>query len=269
MSELTKSIARKFPNLELDLRQAEIQLTPEEFVGKNLKGSVFITFAAAITLVFILLKLELSLFLTLLILPGLFIFFIFLMNSPKVNAKKKVQDVDKEIVYAGRFLLIELSAGIPLYDSLKNVSRAYPKVGKHFHMITSRVEVGKPIEQALNEVIDLTPSENFRKLAWQIANSLKTGGDVAVGLKSIVHQISREQLIDLENYGKKLNPLVMFYLIIAVIAPSLGVSMLTLLSSFLGFSLSFGTLLWVAIGIALLQLMFLSVINSSRPGVEI
>ena len=59
----------------------------------------------------------------------------------------------------------------------------------------------------------------------------------------------------------------MFYLIIAVIAPSLGVAVLTLLSSFLGLSFSLGALLEISFGIGLLQLLFISIIDSLRKGI--
>ena len=127
--------------------------------------------------------------------------------------------------------------------------------------------MGKPIDDAITEVMELTPSDNFRKLLWQIMNSLRTGADISTALESILNQISREQLLEMKNYGKKLNPMVMFYLMIAVIVPSLGVTMLSLLSSFIGLAVSFGTLLAIAIGTALIQLVFLVSIKQSRPGV--
>ena len=106
-------------------------------------------------------------------------------------------------------------------------------------------------------------------MLWQISNSLRTGSDVSVALKSILDQIAREQLLEVKAYGRKLNPMVMFYLMIAVIAPSLGVAMLSLLSSFIGLSLDFNGLLGISVGVAILQLMFVATIKNSRPGVEI
>ena len=101
---------------------------------------------------------------------------------------------------------------------------------------------------------------------WQIMNSLRTGADSSVALESIIEQISREQLIEFKTYERKLNPMIMFYLMIAIILPSLGVTMLSLLSTFLGIKLSFGGLVGIAIFLAFIQFMFLSIIRSSRPG---
>ena len=88
-------------------------------------------------------------------------------------------------------------------------------------------------------------------------------------MKGILDQISREQLLEVKAYGKKLNPMVMFYLMIAVIAPSLGIAMLSMLSSFIGLNLDFNSLLGIGVGVAIIQLMFIAVIRNSRPGVEI
>jgi len=209
------------------------------------------------------------LFLLIFILPVFFIVFSILIRTPKSKIRGKINDVDREVVYAGRFLLIELSAGVPLYDSMLNVSRNFKYIGKNFKDIIDRIEVGKPMDVALAEVMEITPSDNFRKLSWQIMSAMQTGGDISVAISQIVEQISREQMINLKQYNKKLNPLVMFYLMIAVIVPSLGIAMLSLLSTFLGFTLSFGSLMGIAVFVGVIQLLFLTMVKASRPGISL
>ena len=96
---------------------------------------------------------------------------------------------------------------------------------------------------------------------------MKTGGDVARALEGITEQISKEQLIRIKEYGKKLNPLVLFYLLIAVIMPSLGIAILSLMSTFTGLTLSLANLIAISFVIGLLQFVFLSLITSLRKGV--
>ena len=266
---LYDKLAKSFPNLKLNLAQAAINTTPEKFIKQNITLatylSIAVTFIAALFLFRI--KKELLIFLIFLF-PIIYILsFLFFMNVPVAKARKGVREIDKEIVYAGRFLLVELSSGVPLFDAMTNVSKSYPAIGKYFQEIINRSEVGTPIDDAITEVMELTPSDNFRKLLWQIMNSLRTGADISSALESILDQIGREQLLEMKNYGKKLNPMVMFYLMIAVIVPSLGVTMLSLLSSFIGLNVSFGTLIAIAVGTTLIQLVFLISIKQSRPGV--
>lgn len=262
-------IVHRFPNLKMHLEQAHIKKKPEEYIKNVLILTAITTAALMISLTLFLLKSEKSLFLLVFIIPVPFVLFYFFMHSPKIKAKKRIIDIDSEVVYAGRYLLVELSAGVPLFDALVNASQAYKKIGKHIQDIIRRVEVGKPLDTAINEVIEITPSANFRKMMWQVMNSLRTGSDVSTALESIVEQISREQLIEFKTYERKLNPLVMFYLMMAVILPSLGITMASLLSTFLGIQLSFGALMGIAVFLTFIQFMFLNMIRSSRPGFSI
>jgi pilus assembly protein TadC len=268
LEKFVESLTKRFTYLKHNLAQASMAIKAEDFVKKNLKNSLIIALTLSLSAFFILIKKDYSLFL---IIPIFIVFyllsFLFLMNTPKAVAAKKVREIDYEITYAGRFLLIELSAGVPLFDAIKNVSLNFEFIGKHFKEIIQRVEYGKPIEQALNEIMEITPSDNFRKMIFTIVNSLRTGADVSTALQSVIEQISKEKLIKIKEYGKKLNPIVMFYLIIAVIATSLGIAVLTLLSSFLGLSFNLSSLLGMSFGIALIQLVFISIVDSLRRGI--
>ena len=53
----------------------------------------------------------------------------------------------------------------------------------------------------------------------------------------ILDEISNKQLIELQRYGKKLNSLTLFYLLTAIVVPSLGITMLIIISSFVSISL--------------------------------
>ena len=106
-------------------------------------------------------------------------------------------------------------------------------------------------------------------MLWQIINALRTGSDVSESLKSVIEQITKEQIIEIKTYAKKLNPLAMFYMIIAVILPSLGITMLIVLSSFISLQLSLPLLVGIAILLGLLQMIFFVVIKSSRPSVSV
>ncbi len=268
VDKYVEAITKRFPYLKHNLAQAGMAIKPEDFIRTKLTHSLIVSLTLSVCSLFILYKSGLSLFFAIpVFLLVYLLIFLILINTPRAVSARKVRDIDQEITYAGRFLLIELSAGVPLFDAIKNVSDNFEFIGKHFKEIIQRVEFGKPLEQALNEIMEITPSDNFRKLLFNLVNSLKTGADVSTALESVVEQISREKLIKIREYGKKLNPIVMFYLIIAVIAPSLGIAVLTLLSSFLGLSFSLGSLLGISFGVGLLQLIFVSIIDSLRRGI--
>ncbi|MBN2111625.1 type II secretion system F family protein [Candidatus Woesearchaeota archaeon] len=270
--ELTifERIARSFPALELKIRQAGMKITSVNFVKKAVFTAFYLTTFVVFLLGALFLKLNILLRILYFIFPLLFVgLFFYFMKLPDFKIYQKEKEIEKEIVFAGRFLVIELQSGVPLYNALINVSDSYQEIGKAIKEIVENVDLGATMEEALEETIEITPSQNFRKLLWQIMNSLKTGADISSSLNSVVEQITREQIIAVKDYGRKLNPFAMFYMMIAVIVPSLGVTMLIVLSSFLSFELSVSVLLIIAAAIGLVQFMFIGLIKSSRPAVEI
>ncbi|MBS3119896.1 type II secretion system F family protein [Candidatus Woesearchaeota archaeon] len=199
----------------------------------------------------------------------LFVVFFYAMNTPTVKIVQREKDINREIVYAGRFIIIELSAGVSLYQGMRNLSRHFPKVGPYFADIVNRIDLGTPIDEAITEAIDISPSGDFRKLMWQVMNSIKTGADISVALSGVIDQITREQRIAVEEYSRRLNPLAMFYMLIAIILPSIGIIMFIIISSFLSLSFGLPVLLLFAGLLGFLQYMFLAIIRSRRPAVEL
>jgi len=121
------------------------------------------------------------------------------------------------------------------------------------------------LEDAINDTLINTPSPNLRRVLWQILNSIKTGATVERSLNQIVDQIVREQQIAVKEYGKKLNPLAMFYMMISIILPSIGTTMLVVLATFIGLNITMPLFVMLAGLIAFVQFMFLSIIRSARP----
>jgi len=149
-----------------------------------------------------------------------------------------------------------------------NLVKNYEHVGFYFREIVEKVDFGTSLEDSLNETIIMTPSPELRKVLWQVLNSMRTGADIAGSLTVVLDQIVREQKILVNEYGRKLNPLAMFFMMIAIIIPSLGIVMLIVMATFLGFSLTLGVLCALLVGMAFVQFMFLALIKSSRPAVD-
>ena len=56
--------------------------------------------------------------------------------------------------------------------------------------------MGTSMDEALNEEMELIPSNNLKRLMQQIINSLRTGSDMVGSLQSVIQQISKEQMIE-------------------------------------------------------------------------
>ena len=269
-AQIFHRIALLIPGLNLKMRQAGMAEKPEDFVKKSIFTALLMTggIFLLVSIIFSTLKIGMiGLFLATPLLLGFMIFYF--LQSPDVMILKRQKEISREIVFAGRFLIIELESGVSLYNAMRNVAKSYDSIGLYFREIIGRIDMGTSIEDAINESVETTPSPTFRKVLWQVLNSLKTGADVSKSLNSVVEQITQEQIIEIREYGRKLTPFAMFYMILAVILPSIGVIMLIVLSTFIGIKLSLGLLMAMEFFLGFFQFMFYSLIKSQRPMVEL
>jgi len=267
---IIKRIAKSIPGFNVKLNQAGIIDTSEEFVKKTLLSSFYMTTGITVLVLTIFAQLEIVSNIIYFIFPLLYVFMVsYMLKIPDVKIIRKGREISKEIVFAGRFLIIELESGVSLYDAMENVSKNYEVIGIYFKKITDKVSMGTTMEDAINETIETTPSSNLTKVLWQILNSLRTGADISQSLSSILDQIVREQAIEVKEYGRKLNPLAMFFMVVAIIMPSLGITMLIVMTTFISLKVDLTALLSIALFLGFVQYMFFSIIKSSRPSVEI
>ncbi|MBR9677208.1 type II secretion system F family protein [Candidatus Woesearchaeota archaeon] len=249
--------------------------TVEDFVKKIFVTSFYFAIGLAFFLLMIFLRvsegaisLTFLLFMLFLLPILVLIIFTYLLKIPDARIIKAQKNVGREIVFATRFLLIEIESGVALYNAMTNISKNYEQVGKYFSDLINKVDLGTKMEDALSEAVELAPSEDLKKIFWQIMNSLSTGADITHSLKAIIAQIVREQQIAVKEYSRKLNPLAMFYMMMAVIVPSLGVTMMVILATFMGIQLNLVTLLSIALFIGLIQMMFIAMVKGNRPAVD-
>ncbi|MCF7861388.1 type II secretion system F family protein [Candidatus Woesearchaeota archaeon] len=259
-----------FPDLKVTLRRARINKTRHKFVEEIMFMSLMVS--AVITVV-LFLFIESWLKINIIIYPIAFavsfgIFVTYFVNIPQIYINKHDKEINQDIIFAGRFLAIELDSGIDLYDAMLNISRNFKFIGKYFREIVEAIDLGHSIENAIENAIIDSPSENFRLILYQIHNSLRTGSNVADAVDHIINNVVREQHIEIKMFGGKLNPVAMFYMIIAVIFPSIGLTMFMIMQAFVG--INYGTIIIISMSIFILfvQLLFLSIIRSIRPSIE-
>ena len=262
-------IARNLPNLKHNLKKAGMTYRPEEFTKRTFLTAFYMTTGIVVSSALLLAKFDVLKGIMVVFIPIIFVLlFFYLLKLPDVKISRKEKGITKEIIFAGRHLIIELESGVPLYNAFINISKNYEVIGSYFKEIVNKVDLGTSMEDALTEAIEYIPSDDFRRLLWQILNSIRTGSNISQSLTSVLEQIAREQKIEVNKYSKKLNPYAMFYMIIAVILPSLGITILVVLSSFADFELSLTIFMVIAFLLAFVQFMFLSMIKFSRPAVD-
>jgi len=264
-----RRIAHLFPTLKYELHRAGMHETTENFVKRAFMLALYSSFGFGLFFFLILSKTSISLwYVPLIMIGGLLLIFRFIIATPSAYIKKRGGQIDKEIIFTGRALIIQLDSGISLFNAMTSVAKGTGIIAEEFRTIVTKVKMGTHIEKALDEAVEETSSENLRRLIWQILNSLKTGSDVTEALSAVLEQISREQIIQVETYGRKLNPLAMFYMMIAVILPSLGITIGLILVSMVGVEIPMIILVSIALFMGFVQFMFISMVKNIRPPVE-
>ncbi len=265
-----KELANRHPMLKRQLIIAHIDKSPEEFVKQSLIVAFLLSACASVGVFLLVLSME---FPPWVIVPvfGLliFLFYELLLRSPEVERRKRAKEIDKDVLFAGRFLLIKLNSGKPLMNAIVDASNSYGVANHYFKEIVRDIELGTPLEEALEKASRYSPSEKMRRILFQISNALKIGVDVTSFLEAILDEIAQDQLIEIQKYGRKLSGLTMFYMLLAIVIPSLGITMFITITSLVSIQADFGLLLVFLFGLVVVEFVFISIFKSIRPTVNI
>ncbi|MCL5428145.1 MAG: type II secretion system F family protein [Candidatus Marsarchaeota archaeon] len=189
------------------------------------------------------------------------------LSFPMARARKLGREIERDILFATRDLVISMRSGMPLFNAMTAVSTGYGAASKEFAKVVSLIQLGMPIEQAMEDVSARSQSRTFKRLMLQASVSIKVGADIISSLQDVVQEIMEERTIELRRYGQRLNALAMFYMIFGVIFPSMGIAIATIMSTFISlFTIGPTDLAFVIVGVVGLQLIFLDIILFVRPG---
>ncbi len=198
---------------------------------------------------------------------SLFIFFS-QMVYPRIFFTRRQRNIEKNLVSALEDMRVQLSSGIPLFNVLVNISSSdYGELSMEFKKVVRKINVGIPQADVLEEIGEKNPSTFFRRTLWQISNGMKAGSDISNVIRDSIRLINEEQIIQIQNYGNKLNPLIMFYMLITIILPALAVTFLTIIASMVSLEKNLTIAMYISlfVFVTLIQIMFLGIIRSARP----
>lgn len=190
------------------------------------------------------------------------------INYPRIFSLNKTRNIEKNLISALQDTMVQLNSGVPLFRILVNISNSdYGQVSEEFKKITREINSGMPQIEAIEKYGKLNTSQYFRRVLWQISNGMRAGSDMGIVIEEEIKNLGREQAIQIQSYGSKLNPMIMFYMIIAVILPALGITFLIIISSMLNLSANMMKLLLITIFVFIIfiQIMFMGIIKSRRP----
>jgi len=268
---LSKIKHKRGTRMEENLINADVDITREEYLAICLRQFFFsfLIFLAIMTTIFAFLKIKLF-YLVGPVAALAFSFFLFFSQTvyPYIYVTKRQKNIERNLIPALGDILVQLNSGIPLFSILVNISSSdYGELSREFKKAVRRIGSGEPEAAVLDDLGRKNPSPFFRRTLWQISSGMKSGADMTIVIEDSISALNEEQLIQIQNYGNKLNPLIVFYMLIAIILPALSITFLTIISSMINMEKNTAVLVFMAlyVFVVLIQIMFLGIIKSRRP----
>ncbi len=260
--------ASKQKGLESSLIEAGMKTTPYEFIKKMMIYALMLAVVIAVAMSIVMINIEPRLVILgpLVGFAAYFAGFNKFLTYPNSRTKVAGKEVERDILFAARDIVISMRSGMPFYNAIVSVSTGYGAASREFSRIVELVQLGMPIEQAMDEISAKSQSKTFKRLMLQASVSIKAGADIIGSLQEVVQEVTSDRVIELRRYGQRLNALAMFYMLFGVIFPSMGIAVAAILTTFISIITINSTILLLAlVGIIFLQVVFLNIMRSSRP----
>lgn len=271
-SGLSNKLSKLVVGLKYDLKTMDSELNDTEYISRALLNSV-VFFLLFFLLLFFLnytvqgKAINDSIFQGLLY--GLAIFaliFFTLIKYPGILAGKKAELIDKYLLFALKDLKLQITSGVTLYNGLVNISKAgYGRASQEFEKVARAVNTGTPVDKALEKMAVESKSEFLRRMTWQLVNTLKAGASLEGALNTLIRDLTMDQRDKIKTYASELNMWVLVYMLFAVAVPTIGATLLVILSSFAGFGITKGFFIFFIILCFIIQIILIGFVKSRRP----
>lgn len=268
---ISRKIIDRFPDIENNLLMSGIEIDADYYIAKSIVNAFFISTLFSLLLMFLMWS-QGDLIIEILmkgigIYFGMILLFMLLhIKYPDLLANNKASNIDKDLVFALKDITLNISAGLSIYDSFVNASKSdYGETSEEFKKIVRMINSGTPMTTALELTAIRTKSEYLKKTSWQILNSIKSGSNIKKTLKNITKELSAEQRTRIVNYSRELNLWSLIYMLFAVAVPSIGSTMLVILSSFAGFGIDRTMFIIFIVICLIIQYILIGFVKARRP----
>lgn len=274
MRGISGKLIKFFPNLPKDLKKTDLSYVPADYITAGLMSYALLSSLFGVLIWWLAdyrgREMQQSILLGTASAVGLLlIFLIILVRIPSIQSRSRADDIDKHLLYALKDLVLQISSGSTLYDAMVMVSKAgYGSASQLFDTVVRKVRVGIPMRKALDDLANSTDSEYVRKTAWQMINSLRAGADLRITLNSIINDLNAEQKSKILNYSRELNLWSLVYMMFAVAIPTIGSTMMVILSTFAGFGVNQVTFIIFVVICFIVQFILMNFVKARRPIVQ-
>lgn len=265
---VAERIDKRMPALAVSLSQAEAKYTSIEYISMCLTSStVFLIFALLLSILSF--RIGAPYYVLALISVGVTgLMLAQQLAYPTLIASRRIKGIERNLIPALQDMLVQLNSGVALFNVLVNLSNGdYGEISVEMKNAVKEINAGRLQTDVLEDLAIRNPSVLFRRALWQLVNGMKEGADISSLIEDVIRAVHDEQITQIQKYGGQLSPLALFYMLIAIIAPSLGITFIIIISSFAAIpggtiKLIFYVLLVMTV---VFQILFLGMIKTRRP----
>ena len=229
-----RGIVRRNPELKLKLKKANSKQSSFQYVYQSIMMTVFSVIGLMI-IVFLFTSKNLFLFLIaeMVILFASLLVYRFWFSVVDVEITKLGRELDADLLFVSEYFLVSIESGLPLGNAIENISRIHRPGGVFFKRIYTEFKTGKSFEDALEAGASFSASNSMKILIKRLKDSISIGVDLKTVLENFIEESSDKKLIEVKAFAKKLNPIVMVYLLLGIVLPSLGITFFILAAAML------------------------------------
>jgi archaeal flagellar protein FlaJ len=275
LQNITAPVKRLLPRLEHDLKSLDNDMDSDTFIVLVLFNSLLWLFFTS-TILFLVINLTNSrtIFESVYFSLGLGVFvfammFIVTIRYPIIKSGKKVEDIDRNLVFALKDLLLQVSAGMSLYDAIVSVSNSnFGEVSKEFGFAAKQIQSGMPMDKALEGMALRSNSDYLKRTVWQLVNVLRSGSNFKAALHVIIQDLLTAHKEKIKQYGQELNMWSLMFMMFAVAIPTIGSTVMLIMTSFSGAGISRSTFIVFVLMCLAVQYIIIGLIQSRRPQIN-
>ncbi len=187
---------------------------------------------------------------------------------PRIISGSIAAKIDRELIFAMRDMLIQISSGVPFFTVVENIgSSNYPFLSDEFKEVANKVKAGAPLLDEIEGMAIRTESEYLKKTTWQLVTAIRTGANLSTTLKSIVKVLVDYQFSLSKSFNAELNFIILVYLMAAAVLPTIGTTVLVIFSVFGMLGITSEVFLGI-IGLSFFgQIGIIAYVHSKRPNI--
>ncbi len=278
--DLVEKYIDSFKPLEPHIRNANMKVLLKTWVGM-LFFTTLLSFVISFVLIFVfltfLIEVEFYIYVFSVIFFPVFvasIIFIILYLYPVQRENARQKSIENNLPFAITHMAAIASSGIPtefMFELLTGF-KEYGEVTEDSKLIMRNIKTfGMSSVDALKDIAERTPSQDFREILLGIVSTIESGGNMVQYLREMADKALFNYRVKREKYLKTLSTYADIYTALLVAAPLMMLSLLATMSiiggSVMGLTINELMLLITWVLLPVLNVGFIMFIHATYPGV--